>query len=78
MNVSLDWPSDVVVRLTDDAQKRGLSLDGYLLHLALEKKAARKPRGGGHPEAPGAQRGWPAHSRSPRGTSLGRTSLSAN
>jgi hypothetical protein len=40
MNVTLDWPSDVVLRLTDEAKKRGLSLDGYLLHLALEQKAA--------------------------------------
>jgi hypothetical protein len=40
MNVSLDWSSDVLLRLTDEAQKRGLSLEGYFLHLALEKKAA--------------------------------------
>jgi len=39
MNVSLDWPSDVVIRLTDEAKKQGLSLDGYLLQLALEQKA---------------------------------------
>jgi hypothetical protein len=38
MNVSLDWPSDVVVRLTDEAKKRGLSLDDYLLQVALEQK----------------------------------------
>jgi hypothetical protein len=40
MNVSLDWPSDVVIRLTDEAKKRGLSLDGYLFQLALAQKAA--------------------------------------
>ena len=45
MNVSLDWPSDVVLRLTDEAKKRGLSLDGYLLHLALAQKAGEGTHG---------------------------------
>ena len=46
MNGSLDWPSDVVVRLTDEAQQRGLSHDGYLLHLALDKTAANGTHAG--------------------------------
>ena len=31
MNVHLDWPPDVVDRLTAEARKKGLSLDAYLL-----------------------------------------------
>jgi len=36
MTVQLDWPSDVVDRLTGEARKRGLSLDAYLTVLQQE------------------------------------------
>jgi len=35
MTVQLDWPPDVVERLTDEAQKKGLSLDVYILQTVL-------------------------------------------
>ena len=31
MTVQLDWPADVVERLTEEARKKGVSLDAYLL-----------------------------------------------
>jgi hypothetical protein len=31
MTVQLDWPLDVVNRFTEEARRRGLSLDAYLL-----------------------------------------------
>lgn len=39
MTVQLDWPPDVVDRLTDEARKKGLSLDAYLLQTILDKDA---------------------------------------
>lgn len=42
MTVHLDWPPDVVARLTEEARQKGLSLDVYLLHTILEKA----PNGG--------------------------------
>ncbi|HKD05496.1 MAG TPA: hypothetical protein VKB79_06300 [Bryobacteraceae bacterium] len=35
MTVQLDWPPDVVGRLTEQARRKGLSLDAYLLEKAL-------------------------------------------
>jgi len=43
MTVQLDWPSDVVDRLTEEAQKQGLSLDAYLLQTVLEKVSNGAP-----------------------------------
>ena len=34
MHVSFDWPTDVVVRLTEEARGSGLTLEAYLLKLA--------------------------------------------
>jgi hypothetical protein len=39
MTVQLDWPPDVVDRLTEDARQRGLSLDAYVLQTVLRQKA---------------------------------------
>lgn len=33
MTVQLDWPPDVVKRLTEEARKKGVSLDAYLLEV---------------------------------------------
>jgi hypothetical protein len=40
MTVSLDWPPEVVSRLSEEARQKGLSLDNYLLQTVLECKAA--------------------------------------
>ncbi len=37
MTVRLDWPSEVVERLTEEARQKGLSLDAYLLQTVLQK-----------------------------------------
>jgi hypothetical protein len=37
MTVRLDWPPDVVNRLTEEARKKGLSLDAYLLEIVLQQ-----------------------------------------
>ena len=39
MTVRLDWPPDVV-RLTDEAQKKGLSLDAYVLQTVPQQNGA--------------------------------------
>ena len=38
MTVSLDWPPDVVARLTEEARQKGLSLDAYLLQTILSER----------------------------------------
>ncbi len=38
MTVQLDWPADVVDRLTREARQKGLSLDAYLLQTVLQRK----------------------------------------
>ena len=38
MTVQLDWPSDVVDRLTEEAREKGLSLEAYLLETVLQRK----------------------------------------
>jgi hypothetical protein len=40
MTVHLDWPPDVVDRLTEEARKNGLSLDTYLLQTVLQQKGS--------------------------------------
>jgi hypothetical protein len=40
MTVQLDWPSDVVDRLTDEARKKGLSLDAYVLQTVLQQNGS--------------------------------------
>ncbi len=37
MTVQLNWPPDVVNRLTGEAQQNGLSLDAYLLKAVLRR-----------------------------------------
>jgi hypothetical protein len=37
MTVQLNWPSDIVDRLTEEARQKGLSLDTYLLVLLGHK-----------------------------------------
>ena len=37
MTLQLDWPPDVVARLTEEARQKGLSLDAYLLQTILQK-----------------------------------------
>jgi ribosomal protein L17 len=41
MTVQLDWPHDVVDRLTEEARKRGLSLDAYVLETVLQQKGLK-------------------------------------
>jgi hypothetical protein len=38
MTVQLDWPPDVVERLTEEAQQKGISLDAYVLQTILQQK----------------------------------------
>jgi len=38
MTVQLDWPTDVVDRLTAEARQKGLSLDDYILQTVLSQK----------------------------------------
>ena len=40
MTVQLDWPPDVVDRLTEEARQKGLSLDAYVLQTILEQKGS--------------------------------------
>jgi hypothetical protein len=40
MTVQLDWPPDVVERLTEEARKRALSLDAYLLQTVLQQESS--------------------------------------
>jgi hypothetical protein len=40
MTVSLDWPPDVVDRLTEEALNQGLSLDVYVLQAVLLHKGS--------------------------------------
>lgn len=37
MTIHLDWPSDVVERLTEEARQKGLSLEVYILQELLQK-----------------------------------------
>ena len=38
MTVQLDWPTDVVDRLSEEARQKGLPLDDYVLQTVLQKK----------------------------------------
>jgi hypothetical protein len=40
MTVQLDWPPDVVNRLTNEAREKGLSLDEYLLQTVAQQKSS--------------------------------------
>ncbi len=40
MTVQLDWPPDVVNRLTEEARQKGLSLDDYVLQTVLHQKSS--------------------------------------
>jgi hypothetical protein len=39
MTVQLDWPREVVDRLTAEAREKGLSLDDYVLQSVLRQEA---------------------------------------
>ena len=38
MTVQLNWPPEVVDRLTEEARQNGLSLDAYVLQTVLQPK----------------------------------------
>ena len=40
MTVQLDWPPDVVERLTAEARQKGLSLGTYVLQTVLQQKGS--------------------------------------
>jgi len=40
MTVQLDWPPEVVDRLTEEARQKGLSLDAYVLQTVLQRKVS--------------------------------------
>jgi hypothetical protein len=40
MTVQLDWPQDVVDRLTEEARQHGLSLDAYVLQTVLKDEGS--------------------------------------
>jgi len=40
MTVQLDWPPDVVQRLSAEARQKGLSLDAYLLQAVLQQRGS--------------------------------------
>jgi hypothetical protein len=43
MTVHLDWPPDVVDRLTKEARQKGLSLDAYVLQTVLQQNSSNVP-----------------------------------
>jgi len=43
MTVHLDWPTDVVNRLTEEARQRGLSLGAYVLQTVLQQSSNGAP-----------------------------------
>ncbi|MBI5280722.1 MAG: hypothetical protein HY858_03495 [Candidatus Solibacter usitatus] len=49
MTLQLDWPSEVVDRLTEEAKKKGLSLDAYLLQAVLHDQDAHDQAANGVP-----------------------------
>jgi len=38
MTVQLNWPPEVVDRLTEEARQKGLSLDAYVLQTVLQRQ----------------------------------------
>ena len=40
MTVQLDWPPDVVDRLSEEARQKGLSLDAYVLQTVLQREGS--------------------------------------
>ena len=47
MTVHLNWPAEVLTRLSEEARQRGLSLDDYVLQAVL----SRQPQNGAPDEA---------------------------
>ena len=43
MTLELNWPSDVVDRITEQARQRGLSLEAYLLQSVLRQSSDEAP-----------------------------------
>ncbi len=43
MTVQLDWPPEVVARLTEEARKKGLSLDAYILDVVRTSEVNGNP-----------------------------------
>ena len=43
MTVHLNWPPDVVERLTEEAHQKGLSLDVYVLQTVLQNAPSGAP-----------------------------------
>jgi hypothetical protein len=39
MTIQLDWPPNVVTRLTEEARRKGMSLGDYLLQTVLQQAA---------------------------------------
>jgi hypothetical protein len=40
MTVELNWPTEVVERLTEEARQKGISLDAYVLQTVLQHKGS--------------------------------------
>lgn len=40
MTVQLNWPPDLVEQFTEEARRRGISLDAYLLEAVLQQKSS--------------------------------------
>ena len=38
MTFQVNWPSELVERLTEEAQQKGLSLDEYVLRIVLQQR----------------------------------------
>jgi len=38
MTVQVNWPSELVERLTEEARQKGLSLDDYVLQIVLQQR----------------------------------------
>jgi hypothetical protein len=38
MTVQVNWPSELVERLTEEARQKGLSLDEYVLQIVLQQR----------------------------------------
>jgi hypothetical protein len=43
MTVQLNWPPEVVDRLTEEARQKGLSLEAYVLQAVLQQKGSNGP-----------------------------------
>ncbi len=61
MTVQLNWPRDVVDRVTEAAQQKGLSLDDYVLQSILLRET---------PGVPGSDEAAKHHAREVAGQSI--------